>query len=249
MRIPFNPAYLASTLLTAAALTLTGCHGSDGPPSGLFADARSVRPAFALPDGFTPLLDGESLAGWKGLVEPDGGPPKRNLLSPERLAEAQEAADAKMKLHWTVDADGTLFFDGKGDSICTVKDYTDFELIVDWMIAPAGDSGIYLRGSPQVQIWESVVGSGGLYNNLKHENNPTERADNPVGTWNRFFIRMQGERVWVWLNGVLVTGGVVMENYWDRRQPIYPVGQIELQNHGGPLWFRNICIRELTPGS
>jgi hypothetical protein len=36
-----------------------------------------------------------------------------------------------------------------------------------------------------------------------------------------------------------------MENYWDRSQPIFPKGQIELQNHGGPLWFKNIYLREL----
>lgn len=246
MRIPSPLAQFGRVMLAAAVVTLTGCQ-TDRLPAGLFSQNPPAPPAFTPPEGFTPLFDGESLAGWKGLVEPDGGPPQRNKLTPEQLAVAQEAADRKMAQHWSVDADGTLFFDGKGDSICTVKDYTDFELIVDWMIPPAGDSGIYLRGSPQVQIWESVVGSGGLYNNQRHENNPLEKADNPVGKWNRFFIRMQGERVWVWLNGVLVTDGVVMENYWDRKQPIYATGQIELQNHGGPLWFRNVWIKEL-PG-
>jgi hypothetical protein len=56
-----------------------------------------------------------------------------------------------------------------------------------------------------------------------------------------------GNRVTVWLNGKLVTDNVVMENYWDkdRKQPIFPREQIELQNHNHPLYFRNIFIKEL----
>lgn len=246
MRIPSLQPFLRLAILSAAVITLAGCQST--PPPGLFSTEPPSPPAFTPPEGFVPLFDGKTLAGWKGLVEPEKGPPARMKLTPEQLAAAQAVADERMRAHWSVDPDGTLFFDGKGDSICTARDYTDFELIVDWMIPPGGDSGIYLRGSPQVQIWESVVGSGGLYNNQKkgagHENNPLAVADHKPGQWNRFYIRMQGELVTVWLNGVLVTDHVVMENYWNRKQPIYPSGQIELQNHGGPLWFRNIWIRE-----
>ena len=71
-------------------------------------------------------------------------------------------------------------------------------------------------------------------------------ADKPVGQWNSFRIKMVGEKVWVWLNGELVVDNVTMENYWDRKQPIFPAGQIELQNHGNTLCFRNIYIREIT---
>jgi hypothetical protein len=56
---------------------------------------------------------------------------------------------------------------------------------------------------------------------------------------------MVGEKVTVKLNDVLVVDNVVMENYWEREKPIYPTGQIELQNHGNTLWFKNIYIREL----
>ena len=66
-----------------------------------------------------------------------------------------------------------------------------------------------------------------------------------MGEWNTFFIRMVGEKVSIKLNDVLVVDDVVMENYWDRKKTIYPRGQIELQNHGNTLWFRNIYIREL----
>lgn len=203
------------------------------------------------PEGFVALFNGKDLDGWKGLV---ADPEKRAAMKPEELAAAQKAADEKMKAHWSV-ADGELIFDGKGDSLCTVKDYGDFEMYVDWKILEGGDSGIYLRGSPQVQIWDTKFekytplgadkGSGALWNNQTNPRFPLQHADKPAGEWNTFFIRMVGDKVTIKLNDVLVTDNVVMENIWDRKKPIYPRGQIELQNHGNTLWFRNISIREL----
>ena len=70
-------------------------------------------------------------------------------------------------------------------------------------------------------------------------------ADKPIGEWNTFRIKMVGDKVNVWLNDVLVTDNVVLENYWERDKPIYPTGQIELQNHGNDLYFKNVYIREL----
>ncbi|MEX0710934.1 MAG: DUF1080 domain-containing protein, partial [Pirellulales bacterium] len=124
------------------------------------------------------------------------------------------------------------------------------ELYVDWKIEPKGDSGIYLRGTPQVQIWDPAlndVGSGGLFNNQKPENpsKPATIADKPVGEWNTFRIKMAGERVTIYLNDVLVVDGVVLENYWERDKPLYASGPIELQNHGNTLYFKNIYLREL----
>ncbi len=193
------------------------------------------------PEGFTALCNGQDLTGWKGLV---ATPPKRAKMTPQQLADEQKKADEQMRAHWKVE-DGTLVFDGKGQSLCTAKDYANFELYVDWKILPKGDSGIYLRGTPQVQIWENPVGSGGLYNNQKNPSKPIKNADKPVGEWNTFRIKMVGEKVWVWLNGELVVDNVTMENYWERDKPIYPSGQIELQNHGNTLYFKNIYIREL----
>ncbi|MEW6251561.1 MAG: family 16 glycoside hydrolase, partial [Planctomycetota bacterium] len=223
----------APALLLVAALAI----GRITAP-GVAQDAALNTP----PAGFTALFNGRDLAGWKGLV---ADPPKRAQMSAQELAAAQEQADARMREHWRV-ADGVLVFDGKGDSLCTARDYGDFELRVDWKIEAGGDSGIYLRGSPQVQIWEKpAVGSGGLYNNQKHPSQPLFVADRPPGEWNTFRILMSGERVTVYLNGVLVVDDTPLENYWERGKPICPTGQIELQNHGGPLWFRDIFIREL----
>ncbi|MCB9846642.1 MAG: ThuA domain-containing protein [Phycisphaeraceae bacterium] len=205
----------------------------------------SRTPPRAEPDAeFIPLFNGRDLVGWKGLV---ADPPARARMSPVELAQAQFEADRKMRAHWSVE-DGMLVFDGEGDSICTARDYADFELIVEWKIGPQGDSGIYLRGSPQVQIWDNPIGSGGLYNNQKNASQPLVVADRPVGEWNTFHIIMQGERVTVYLNGRLVVGDTILENYWERDKPIYPSGQIELQNHGNTLYFRNISLRPLGPG-
>lgn len=56
---------------------------------------------------------------------------------------------------------------------------------------------------------------------------------------------MQGDRVTVYLNGELVTENVILENYWDRKLPIFPEEQLELQAHGSRVAYRVIYIREI----
>ena len=198
--------------------------------------------------GFENLFNGTDLTGWKGLV---ANPIARSKMTAQQLVDAQTKADAKIKTDWIV-KDGLLVFTGHGDNLCTQKQYGDFELFVDWKITEKGDAGIYLRGSPQVQIWDTSrrevgaqVGSGGLYNNQKNERNPKVVADNKIGSWNNFHIIMRGAVVTVYLNGLLVTDKVVLENYWDKTLPIFVKEQIELQAHGTYVAYRNIYIREL----
>jgi HEAT repeat protein len=200
-------------------------------------------------EGFKPMFNGKDLTGWHGLVE---NPVARAKMKPAELAKKQLEADKKVAGNWSV-RDGCIWFNGTGDNLCSVKEYGDFEMLVDWKISKAGDSGIYLRGSPQVQIWDTSrvdvgaqVGSGGLYNNEKNPSKPLKVADNPVGDWNSFRIVMIGEKVSVWLNGEQVVDNVTMENFWDRNIPIFPSGAIELQAHGTDLAFRDIYIREIT---
>jgi hypothetical protein len=206
------------------------------------------------PADFVALFNGKDLTGWKGLLKgPNDNPIKRAALSPAEHQAAQKLADEDMRTNWKVE-NGQIVFSGKGRSLCTAKDYADFELLVDWKVPAHGDSGIYLRGTPQVQIWDphtqptkhgSEVGSGAFYNNKKNPSQPLKIADKPIGEWNRFRILMVGERAHVFLNGELVTRDTILENYWDRSQPLLPSGQIELQNHGDGLEFKNIYIREL----
>lgn len=202
------------------------------------------------PEGFTPLFNGKDLTGWRGLVTIKD----RLTKTPEEIVKMQEAADKSMHEHWKV-VDGVIVFDGKGQSLATVKDYGNFELFVDWKIEKGGDSGIYLRGCPQVQIWDTEwedyfkhgaeKGSGSLWNNKTNPRFPDAKADKPVGEWNTFHIKMVGEKVTVKLNGKTVVDNVTMENLWEPGKPVYPKGAIELQNHGNTLYFRNIYVKEL----
>lgn len=198
--------------------------------------------------GFVSMFNEKDLTGWKGLV---ANPIKRSQMTAKELAAAQQKADEKVPGGWQA-KDGLLIFTGHGDNLATVKQYGDFEMFVDWKITADGDAGLYLRGTPQVQIWDTArrdvgaeVGSGGLYNNQQHRSTPLVVADNEVGQWNNFHIIMKGDKVTVYLNGVLVTDNVVLENYWDRKLPIFPREQIELQAHGTYVAYRNLYIKEL----
>lgn len=202
------------------------------------------------PEGFVALFNGKNMNGWEGLV---GDPVKRAAMSPKSLDKAIARETSRQLFHWRVQ-DGVMSYDGNGTSLTTDKDYEDFELLIDWKIEKGGDSGIYLRGSPQIQIWDPAlpiaagVGSGGLYNNQNNPNKPLKNADKPVGEWNTFRIKMIGEKVTVHLNGELVVDNVTMENYWERDKPIYPTGRIELQHHEHPIYFKNIFIRKINKG-
>ena len=204
-----------------------------------------------MPDdpGFVSIFNGKDLSGWQGLVE---NPITRAAMDKDELAAKQTEADILMFKNWQVE-NGILVFRGIAyDNICSIKEYRDFEMIMDWKIQKKGDSGIYLRGSPQVQIWDKahadtgmLVGSGGLFNNQINESKPLQIADNVVPDWNTFRVTMIGERVSVYLNGVLVVDNVILENYWDRSIPIFPSGAIELQAHGNDCAFRDVYVREI----
>ena len=202
--------------------------------------------------GYVNLFNGKDLSGWKGLVD---NPISRPKMSADQLKQKQEKADDIMRANWKVE-DGLLVYEGHSfDNLCSEKAYGDFEMTVDWKLDPNGeepDAGVYLRGTPQVQIWDirrtnvgAQVGSGGLYNNQQHRSTPTSVEDNKLGEWNTFYIRMVGDKVTVKLNGVTVVDNVVLENYWDRKQPIFPREQIEMQAHGSKVFFRDIYLKEL----
>ncbi|MDH5826128.1 DUF1080 domain-containing protein [Sphingobacterium faecium] len=203
-------------------------------------------------EGFVSLFNGKDLTGWKGLV---ANPIKRGQMTEKELAAAQVKADEQMNQGWAAQND-ELIFNGKGDNIATIRQYGDIEMLVDWKLdrnGSEGDAGIYLRGTPQVQIWDisrvkdgAQVGSGGLYNNQKAESKPLLVADNALGEWNTFKIKMIDDKVTVYLNGKLVTDNVPLENYWDRNQSIFPTEQIELQAHGTVVSYRDIYVKELA---
>jgi hypothetical protein len=223
-----------------------------------YAEFRNIRikelpanPTGKAPEGFTSMFNGKDLTGWKGLV---GDPKKRAAMSAAALSAAQAKADALAAANWLVE-DGALVYRGTNyDNLVSAKDYVNFEFLAEWKIEPLADSGIYLRGSPQVQIWDpftppvaagNEIGSGGLFNNKTNASKPLVVADRPIGEWNQFRIIMAGDRVHVFLNGELVVNGVPLENYWQRDLPVLAYGPIELQAHKTVVWFKNLYVREL----
>jgi hypothetical protein len=221
-------------------------------PLSLAEDAKGEKHNVP-PEGFVALFNGKDLTNWQGLVPILDR--QKLAKDPEAYAKRVEAAKKVLK-NWTV-TDGVLYYDGKSNSLQTVKDYGNFELLLDWKIAEKGDSGIYLRGQPQVQIWDSdkaggaqgkdkSSGSGALWNNPEDKGKrPLKKADKPVGEWNTFRIICEADKVTVYLNGELVCKEAPLLNFWEKGKPVPKKGPIELQHHGDPLWFRNIFIKEL----
>jgi hypothetical protein len=206
------------------------------------------------PAGFTALFNGKDLAGWHGLGTFD----IRKLKSmSEAERAAKHAADLEdLKKHWTVE-NGELVNDGHGVYLTTDKEYGDIELLVEYKMLPKGDSGVYLRATPQVQIWDYTdpekfrlgadKGSGGLWNNSAGSpgKDPLVLADKPFGEWNKFRIVQVGARTTVYLNDKLVVDHAIMENYFDRKAPLFARGPIQLQTHGSEIRWRNVFVREI----
>jgi hypothetical protein len=229
-----------------AALTMATAASGEEP-------TRAARTNQA-PAGFTALFNGKDLTGWHGLKTMD--PREFAALGAESKAQLLAEGAEDQKKHWRV-ADGVIINDGQGAYLTSDKDYGDIELLVDFKIGPRGDSGIYLKGTPQIQIWDATEpdyarmgadkGSGGLWNNSPGAagKDPLTRADKPVGEWNTFRITQVGERVTVYLNDKLVVDHARMENYWKRELPLPAHGPIQLQTHDHEIHWRNISVREI----
>lgn len=235
------PNRVASTVSTLMAALLISCL----PPE---AFAESVEP----PEGFRALFNGKNLAGWYG----DDVHQSHGSDDLEAAISKQQKAFHK---HWKVE-NGELINDGKGPFAATFEKFGDIDLALEYKTVAQADSGIYLRGSPQVQIWDTTKaggkwdigadrGSGGLYNNPKGSPGqlPLTHADRPFGEWNQMKIRHIGSLVWVWLNGQLVVDGATYHPFFDKTKPIPAKGPILLQTHGGAIAWRNIFVREIAP--
>ena len=209
------------------------------------------------PLGFRALFNGHDLTGWYGRPHVD----PRSLWGLTPVAQAFERSKYRtdFEKHWRVE-DGALVNDGDGPFATSVDEFGDLELRLEYRTVAKADSGVYLRGNPQVQIWDTTeaggkwnlgaqFGSGGLWNNSPGApgKDPLVKADKPFDQWNSLRIVQLGERTWVWLNGQAVVVGARMENYWDRALPLWPTGPIQLQTHGGEIRWRNLFAREVPP--
>jgi len=202
---------------------------------------------------FTAIFNGKSLEGWHG-----HNPHSTTKAKPTELEGAIAKQQEEFQAHWSVE-NGELVNDGHGPYCTTDKSYSDYEFLIEYKTVPKADSGIYLRGTPQVQIWDHTnpagfkngadKGSGGLWNNAAGApgKDPSEVADKPFGEWNSFRILQVGARTSVWLNGKHVVDHALMHNYWDRKKPLPRAGKIHLQTHGGEIRWRNIQLREIGP--
>jgi len=206
------------------------------------------------PEGFRSLFNGKDLSGWYGL-NPHQGP----KLTGEKKAADLAKQRADFPQHWRVE-NGELVNAGTGPYATTDESFGDIELRIEYKTVAKADSGIYLRGAPQVQIWDlnqvfdpkkpdrkPHLGSGGLFNNTPGApgRDPLVIADKPFGEWNTFRIVQQGDVTTIWLNGKLVVDHAKMERYWDRSQPLPAKGPIMLQTHGGEIRWRKIVVRSL----
>ncbi|MEM8677851.1 MAG: DUF1080 domain-containing protein [Planctomycetota bacterium] len=207
------------------------------------------------PAGFEPLFNQQDLSGWQGIGHQN--PYQLAEMSPEARQELFDQNRADMEAHWTVE-DGELVNDGAGVYLTTAREFGDCELRLDYKTVALADSGVYLRGTPQVQIWDTTeaggkwdigakLGSGGLWNNLPGApgKDPLVLADRPFGEWNTLRVIQVGERTSVWLNDQLVVDHARMDNYWDRSLPLPRRGPIQLQTHGGEIRWRKLSVREL----
>ena len=223
---------------------------------GMLLFSGSLQAEVKAPEGFTALFNGKDLSGRWGISTED--PAKWMALSPEKFAEKKAKSILDINKHWRVAGD-ELVNDGHGLYLSTVKNYGDFELLLEYKTVAKADSGIYLRGIPQVQIWDTTKeggkwgigadkGLGGLWNNPQGSKvkDPPVLADKPFGEWNSFRIQLVGENVTVHLNGKLVVDNAKMENYFNRKGGMPKRGPIQLQTHGGEICWRNVFIKELN---
>src|SRR5262245_762490 len=231
------------------------------------AEARADEaPAPTPPKGFTTLFNGKNLDGWHGWAIHESAAGPNDQAKVIELLARLERWNADARKHWSVDK-GELVNDGHGAYLCTDREFGDYELLIDYKTVPKADSGIYLKYTPQVQIWDYTKeggkwnlgadkGSGGLWNNSPGApgKDPLVLADKPFGQWNSFRIIQIGARTTVWLNGKLVVDNAILENYWtkqdppgkrDPKAPLFPKGRIQLQTHGGEIRWRNIFVREI----
>jgi hypothetical protein len=197
-------------------------------------------------EGWKLLFDGKTTEGWRGYKKetcPDG---------------------------WKA-VDGALVRLGGGGDIVTVEQFGDFELSIDWRVAPGGNSGIiyrakegpgapYLTG-PEYQILDDakhgdgknvLTSAGSLYAVY----GPSRPAAKPAGEWNRTRIVCRGPRVEHWLNGEKVVDAEIGSEDWNARVarskwakvPGYgkeAAGHIDLQDHGDKVEFKNIKVKIL----
>ena len=93
------------------------------------------------------MFNGQNLEGWFG-----NNPHQLARAPADERDRAIAAQQEDFHAHWRVE-DGDLVNDGQGPYATTHEEFGDIELLIEYKTVPKADSGIYLRGTLQVQIW------------------------------------------------------------------------------------------------
>jgi hypothetical protein len=235
----------------ASATSTPGANDSAGQ-----ANALNTLTPQEVAEGWQLLFDGQTTRGWRGYNK-----------------------DAFPEVGWGVE-DGDLVVmasdgseEGLGGDIVTEAEFSDFELVFDFLITPVGNSGVFFRVQehPDRTLWqvapEYQVLDDSAYIGLEGFDPPTHltgdnydlhaatiRAMNPIGEWNRGRIVVDGNHVEHWLNGKKTVEYELYSPEWEAlvaksKFAPYPeyaravTGRIGLQDHGHELRYRNIKIR------
>ena len=221
------------------------------------------------PEGFSSLFNGKNFDGWKvpagdnghwkvvdGVIDYDA---QSEASGDKNLWSGKEYGDFTLRVDWRIKETPFL-----NRNVPIIKPDGSHKRNADGkeiqMVVPDSDSGIFLRGQgkAQVNIWCWPVGSGEVYGYRMDQKMPSDvragvtprvQADHDIGQWNTFEITMNGDRLWVKLNGKQVIENAQLPGIPAR-------GPIALQHHGskrngewtGPpslVQFRNILIKEL----
>lgn len=243
-----------------AAGLLAGCAPAEGgtadeaAPAAADAESDAAESDAAgmgdadVQDGFELLIEGSSLAAWRGFRRDDvpGG--------------------------WSAE-DGVLAYTPGVESgdIITRETFTDFDLRLEWRIEEGGNSGIMFgvsedtrrtyESGPEMQILDNATHPDGRSPLTSAGSNyalnaPARDVTRPVGEWNEARLRRRGNTVEHWLNGEKIVEYEIGSDAWKEgvagskfaQWPDYgmhPDGHIALQDHGNPVWFRNVRIRRL----
>jgi hypothetical protein len=232
--------------LTPCAITVVAVTQSAILQSSIPSGIRNPKSAMA-PGPWRTLFDGTSLEAWRGYK------------------------NAPVPAGWKV-ADGALVKDAPVADIVTKDEFGDFELVLEWRIGEAGNSGIFYRGTEEYDHIYWSAPEYQLLDDLKASDNKTRLTCagaayavypspaghlKPVGTWNATRIVARGAHVEHWLNGVKLLEYELWSPDWEARvkaskfkdRPNFGRarrGHLALQgDHEGSLGFRNIRIREI----